>query len=171
IKQLVVCLYSLFICRRGADGLTETLVELGQNTTINCSLNIESAYWYIQHQPQPPQAILHSFTSRSPAAFYYNTTFRQKYSLETGHRLLIHNVTVDDCGVYYCAKKEDQSLLFSNGTRLMTAGKCTFHSMMNMYGVQICMVYRYVWCTDMYGVHMSYLLGMFPIMENSVFQF
>jgi hypothetical protein len=134
-------------------------VELGQNTTINCSLNIESAYWYIQHQPQPPQAILHSFTSRSPAAFYYNKNYRQKYSLLTGHRLLIQNVTVDDCGVYYCAKKEDQSLLFSSGTRLMTAGKCTFHSMMNMYGVQIvwctdmygvqiCMVYRYVWCTD-----------------------
>lgn len=110
----------LLICCRGADGLTETLVELGQNTTINCSLNIESAYWYIQHQPQPPLAILHSFTSNSPAAFYYNNNYRQTYSLETGNRLFIHNVTVDNCGVYYCAKKEDQSLLFSNGTRPLT---------------------------------------------------
>ncbi|CDQ85319.1 unnamed protein product [Oncorhynchus mykiss] len=118
--RVVGHLLCLFICCRGADGLTETLVELGQNTTINCSLNIESAYWYIQHQPQPPLAILRSFTSRSPDAFYYNKNYRQKYSLETGHRLLIQNVTVDDCGVFYCAKKEDQSLLFSNGTRLMT---------------------------------------------------
>lgn len=110
----------LIICCRGADGLTGTLVELGQNTTINCSLNIESAYWYIQHQPQPPLAILRSFSNSSPAAFYYNKNYRQKYSLETGNRLFIQNVTVDDCGVFYCAKKEEQSLLFSNGTRLMT---------------------------------------------------
>uniref|UniRef100_A0A4W5KJ69 Immunoglobulin domain-containing protein n=1 Tax=Hucho hucho TaxID=62062 RepID=A0A4W5KJ69_9TELE len=110
----------LFICCLGADGLTETLVELGQNATINCSLNIESAYWYIQHHPQPPLAILRSFTSSSLAAFYSNNTFRHKYSLLTGNRLLIQNVTVDDCGVFYCAKKENDCLLFGKGTRLMT---------------------------------------------------
>ncbi|KAK6325505.1 hypothetical protein J4Q44_G00048470, partial [Coregonus suidteri] len=71
-------LLCLFICCWGAGGLTETLVELGQNATINCSLNIESAYWYIQHQPQPPLAILRSFISSSPAAFYYNHHFKQK---------------------------------------------------------------------------------------------
>uniref|UniRef100_A0A4W5QJJ1 Ig-like domain-containing protein n=1 Tax=Hucho hucho TaxID=62062 RepID=A0A4W5QJJ1_9TELE len=118
--RVVVHLLCLFICCRGANGLTETLVELGQNATINCSLNIESAYWYIQHQPQPPLAILRSFTSSSPVAFYYNNNYRQKYSLETGARLLIQNVTVDDCGVFYCAKKEEGRLIFSNGTRLMT---------------------------------------------------
>uniref|UniRef100_A0A4W5RBY4 Immunoglobulin domain-containing protein n=1 Tax=Hucho hucho TaxID=62062 RepID=A0A4W5RBY4_9TELE len=100
--------------------LLHTLVELGQNATINCSLNIESAYWYIQHHPQPPLAILRSFTSSSLVAFYYNNNYRQKYSIETGNRLLIQNVTVDDCGVFYCAKEENDSLLFSNGTRLMT---------------------------------------------------
>lgn len=113
----------LFICCLGADGLTGTLVELGQNTIINCSLKIESAYWYIQHHPQPPLVLLRSFISSSPIAFYYNNTFRQKYSLETGNRLLIQNVTVDDCGVYYCTKKEKDLILFSNGTRLMTTGK------------------------------------------------
>ncbi|KAM9396910.1 uncharacterized protein ACWYII_032464 isoform 1-T1 [Salvelinus alpinus] len=119
--RVVGHLLCLIICCRGADGLTETLVELGQNATINCSLNIESAYWYIQHQPQPPLAILRSFTSSSPAAFYYNNNYRQKYSLETGNRLFMQNVTVDDCGVFYCAKKEESRLIFSNGTRLMTA--------------------------------------------------
>ncbi|KAM9396911.1 uncharacterized protein ACWYII_032464 isoform 2-T2 [Salvelinus alpinus] len=121
--RVVGHLLCLIICCRGADGLTETLVELGQNATINCSLNIESAYWYIQHQPQPPLAILRSFTSSSPAAFYYNNNYRQKYSLETGNRLFMQNVTVDDCGVFYCAKKEESRLIFSNGTRLMTADK------------------------------------------------
>ncbi|XP_055786171.1 uncharacterized protein LOC129859936 [Salvelinus fontinalis] len=119
--RVVGHLLCLIICCRGADGLTETLVELGQNTTINCSLNIESAYWYIQHQPQSPLAILRSFTSSSPAAFYYNNNYRHKYSLETGNSLFIQNVTVDDCGVFYCAKKEEGRLIFSNGTRLMTA--------------------------------------------------
>ncbi|CAB1327692.1 unnamed protein product, partial [Coregonus sp. 'balchen'] len=113
----------LFICCWGAGGLTETLVELGQNATINCSLNIESAYWYIQHQPQPPLAILRSFTSSRPAAFYYNNHFKQKYSLLTEYRLFIQNVTVDDCGVFYCAKKEEGRLIFSNGTRLMITDK------------------------------------------------
>ncbi|XP_014007760.2 uncharacterized protein isoform X3 [Salmo salar] len=119
--RVVGHLLCLIICCRGADGLTGTLVELGQNTTINCSLNIESAYWYIQHQPQPPLAILRSFSNSSPAAFYYNKNYRQKYSLETGNRLFIQNVTVDDCGVFYCAKKEEGRLIFSNGARLMTA--------------------------------------------------
>ncbi|XP_038854315.1 CD276 antigen-like isoform X1 [Salvelinus namaycush] len=119
--RVVGHLLCLIICCLGADGLTETLVELGQNTIINCSINIESAYWYIQHQPQPPLAILRSFTSSSPAAFYYNNNYRQKYSLETGNSLFIQNVTVDDCGVFYCAKKEEGRLIFSNGTRLMTA--------------------------------------------------
>ncbi|CAB1327693.1 unnamed protein product [Coregonus sp. 'balchen'] len=104
----------------GAEALTETLVELGHNATLNCSLNGTNVHWYIQHQLQPPLAILRSFTSSSPAAFYYNHNFRQKYSLETGNRLLIQNVTVDENGVYYCAKKENDSLLFSNGTRFMT---------------------------------------------------
>ncbi|XP_029596389.1 uncharacterized protein LOC115179168 isoform X2 [Salmo trutta] len=119
--RVVGHLLCLIICCRGADGLTGTLVELGQNATINCSLNIESAYWYIQHQPQPPLAILRSFSNSSPAAFYYNKNYRQKYSLETGNRLFIQNVTVDDCGVFYCAKKEEGRLIFSNGARLMTA--------------------------------------------------
>uniref|UniRef100_A0A673XHU3 Immunoglobulin domain-containing protein n=1 Tax=Salmo trutta TaxID=8032 RepID=A0A673XHU3_SALTR len=106
----------------GTEALTETLVELGHNATLNCSLNVTDVHWYIQHHPQPPLAILRSFSNSSIAGFYYNYTFRQKYSLETGNRLLVQNVTVDDCGVYHCAKKEKDFVLFSNGTRLMTTG-------------------------------------------------
>lgn len=104
----------------GTEALTETLVELGHNATLSCSLIVTNAHWYLHRHPQPPLAILRSFSNSSPAAFYYNKNYRQKYSLETGNRLFIQNVTVDDCGVFYCAKKEEQSLLFSNGTRLMT---------------------------------------------------
>ncbi|XP_055786168.1 uncharacterized protein LOC129859934 [Salvelinus fontinalis] len=121
MSRIVSCLFCVLRLCVGAEALTETLVELGHNATLNCSLNVNNVHWYLHRHPQPPLAILRSFTSSSPAAFYYNnTTFRQKYSLETGNRLLIQNVTVDDCGVFYCAKKENDNLLFSNGTRLMT---------------------------------------------------
>uniref|UniRef100_A0A8C7G9L2 Immunoglobulin domain-containing protein n=1 Tax=Oncorhynchus kisutch TaxID=8019 RepID=A0A8C7G9L2_ONCKI len=121
MTRIVACLFCVLKLCVGAEALTETLVELGHNATLNCSLNnVTDAHWYLHRQPQPPLAILRSFSSRSPDAFYYNNNYRQKYSLETGHRLLIQNVTVDDCGVYYCAKKENDSFLFSNGTRLMT---------------------------------------------------
>ncbi|KAK6325506.1 hypothetical protein J4Q44_G00048480 [Coregonus suidteri] len=120
MSRIVACLFCVLKLCVGAEALTETLVELGHNATLNCSLNGTDVHWYIQHQLQPPLAILRSFTSSSPAAFYYNHHFRHKYSLERGNRLLIQNVTVVENGVYYCAKKENDSLLFSNGTRLMT---------------------------------------------------
>uniref|UniRef100_A0A673XHQ0 Immunoglobulin domain-containing protein n=2 Tax=Salmo trutta TaxID=8032 RepID=A0A673XHQ0_SALTR len=122
MSRIVSCLFCVLRLCVGTEALTETLVELGHNATLNCSLNVTNVHWYIQHHPQPPLVILRSFSSSSPVAFYYNNTFRQKYSLETGNRLLIQNVTVDDCGVYYCAKKEKDFVLFSNGTRLMTTG-------------------------------------------------
>uniref|UniRef100_A0A4W5R879 Ig-like domain-containing protein n=1 Tax=Hucho hucho TaxID=62062 RepID=A0A4W5R879_9TELE len=118
--RIAACLFCVLRLCLGTEALTETLVELGCNATLNCSLNVANVHWYLQRHPQPPLAILRSFTSSSLAAFYSNNTFRQKYSLLTGNGLLIQNVTVDDCGVFYCAKKENDSLLFSNGTRLMT---------------------------------------------------
>eukprot|EP00063_Salmo_salar_P032739 XP_014007574.1 PREDICTED: uncharacterized protein LOC106575543 isoform X1 [Salmo salar] len=120
MSRIVACLFCVLRLCVGTEALTETLVGLGHNATLNCSLIVTNAHWYLHRHPQPPLAILRSFSSSSPAAFYYNNNYRQKYSLETGNRLFIQNVTVDDCGVYYCAKKENDNLLFSNGTRLMT---------------------------------------------------
>uniref|UniRef100_A0A4W5QJ85 Immunoglobulin V-set domain-containing protein n=1 Tax=Hucho hucho TaxID=62062 RepID=A0A4W5QJ85_9TELE len=77
MSWIVSCLFCVLRQCVGTEALTETLVEFGRNATLNCSLNGTNVHWYIQHHPQPPLAILRSFTSSCPVAFYYNNNYRQ----------------------------------------------------------------------------------------------
>ncbi|XP_069053483.1 uncharacterized protein [Lepisosteus oculatus] len=110
--QLCVLLLSLQAhCRTGRS------VSPGQNVSLECPLSTGEVYWYRQDSAELLLAILRSFESTSTTPFYYNG-FGKHYSLETNSRLLIHNVTSHDSGMYYCARKEKDIFVFSNGTRL-----------------------------------------------------
>ncbi|XP_016345180.1 uncharacterized protein LOC107691197 [Sinocyclocheilus anshuiensis] len=110
ILQLNLC---LLIWCQAAETLTDQLINLGQNVTINCDLTNE-VYWFLLKLPFSSVMILRSFSN--PIPFYYNASYKQKYSVTSKH-LFINNVTTDELGVYFCMSP-DGSPHFSNGTRL-----------------------------------------------------
>ncbi|XP_019897815.1 uncharacterized protein LOC109614917 [Esox lucius] len=112
----------------GAQDITVKCVEPGYNVTINCTFTTtiqfesDDVNWFIHRQAQPPVAILKSYNSMNIHPFCFISDCRQKYSLLPEHKLIIKNVTADDCAVYYCVKQYKGRSVFSNGTRLMTTG-------------------------------------------------
>ncbi|XP_016370946.1 uncharacterized protein LOC107710632 [Sinocyclocheilus rhinocerous] len=113
MKILQLQLYVLMCCQAAVSDLS---TDLGSNVTINCDLDENEVYWILLKTSDPPTVILRSFsTPKSP--FYFNKTFRNKYSVQFKHRLVINNVTADELGVYYCMNTETPPKL-SNSTRL-----------------------------------------------------
>uniref|UniRef100_A0A671KW39 Ig-like domain-containing protein n=1 Tax=Sinocyclocheilus anshuiensis TaxID=1608454 RepID=A0A671KW39_9TELE len=105
----------LLVWCQAVETLTE-LTNLGQNVSINCDLEEKEIYWMLLKLPNRPVMILRLF-STSPTPFYYDASFRPKYSVHPKHHLFIKNVTLDELGVYYCMTTEAPPK-FSNGTRL-----------------------------------------------------
>ncbi|XP_016106887.1 uncharacterized protein [Sinocyclocheilus grahami] len=106
-------LYVLICCQAA---VAELLADLGSNVTINCDLDENEVYWILLKTSDPPTVILRTFpTPISP--HYYNKTFRNKYSVQFNHRLVINNVTADELGVYYCMNTRTPPKL-SNSTRI-----------------------------------------------------
>ncbi|XP_065115985.1 uncharacterized protein [Paramisgurnus dabryanus] len=103
----------LFISCQTAETLDQ-LTDLGQNVTINCDLDSNEVYWILLKQSDSHTVILRSF---SKSAHYFNKTFKKKYSVQSKHRLVIYNITVDELGVYYCMNKDTPPKL-STSTRL-----------------------------------------------------
>ncbi len=88
---------------------------------INCDLDENEVYWILLKTADPPTEILRSM-SATTSPFYFNKTFRKKYSVQFKHRLVINNVTADELGVYYCMNTETPPKL-SNSTRIYFNGE------------------------------------------------
>ncbi|KTF84669.1 hypothetical protein cypCar_00031961 [Cyprinus carpio] len=112
IIQHLIC---LLVWCQAVETLTE-LTNLGQNVSINCDLEEKEIYWMLLQLPNRPVMILRLF-STSPTPFYYDASFKAKYSVQPKHHLFINNVTLDELGIYYCMTTEAPPR-FSNGTRL-----------------------------------------------------
>uniref|UniRef100_A0A8C9TW75 Ig-like domain-containing protein n=2 Tax=Scleropages formosus TaxID=113540 RepID=A0A8C9TW75_SCLFO len=120
ISSLYLCMY---VCSLVTESLTMAPVRPGHNVTINCSLSTENIYWYVQQPGMAPLAVLRSFADVSHEAIYFND-FKGKFVLQTHGRLLIQNVTRQDCMVFYCAVTSNESLVFSNGIKLNIDDMC-----------------------------------------------
>lgn len=111
-------LYVLIWCRAAVSDLP---TDLGSNVIINCDLDENEVYWIVLKTPDPPTVILRTLyniqhtTPKTP--FYFNNTFRNKYSVQFKHGLVINNVTADELGVYYCMNTRTPPKL-SNSTRI-----------------------------------------------------
>ncbi len=104
--------------------MSDLLTDLGSNVTINCDLDENEVYWILLKSADPPTVILRSMsTTTSP--FYFNDTFRKKYSVQFKHRLVINNVTADELGVYYCMNTETPPKL-SNSSRIYFNGELIY---------------------------------------------
>uniref|UniRef100_A0A8C1LQJ5 Ig-like domain-containing protein n=1 Tax=Cyprinus carpio TaxID=7962 RepID=A0A8C1LQJ5_CYPCA len=111
----------VLICCQAA--VSDLLTDLGSNVIINCDLDENEVYWILQKISDPPTVILRTLYNIQHTQIpphYYNNTFRNKYSVQFKHRLVINNVTADELGVYYCMNTETPPKL-SNSTRLGTA--------------------------------------------------
>ncbi len=95
------------------------ITDLGSNVIINCDLDENEVYWILLKTADPPTVILRSFSASS---FYHNKSFRNKYSVQFKHRLVINNVTADELGVYYCMNTRTPPKL-SNSTRIYFNGE------------------------------------------------
>uniref|UniRef100_A0A8C1W238 Si:dkey-208m12.3 n=1 Tax=Cyprinus carpio TaxID=7962 RepID=A0A8C1W238_CYPCA len=111
---LFIHFIDILICIKAA--VSDLLTDLGSNVIINCDLDENEVYWILLKTPDPPTVILRSFTAPN-SPFYFNKTFRNKYSVQFKHRLVINNVTADELGVYYCINTRTPPKL-SNSTRL-----------------------------------------------------
>ncbi|KAI7790752.1 hypothetical protein IRJ41_000383 [Triplophysa rosa] len=112
MKIIQLQLYLLIWCQ--AAETLDQLKDLGQNVTINCDLDEREIYWLLLKVPDPPVMILRTLSTTS---LFFNTTFRQKYSVQSKNHLFINNITVNELGVYYCMKT-DTPPKFSTGIRL-----------------------------------------------------
>ncbi|XP_077081891.1 uncharacterized protein LOC143735616 [Siphateles boraxobius] len=113
MKIIQLQLYVLICCHAA---VSDQLTDSGSNVTINCDLDENEVYWILLKTPDPPTVILRSMSTTS-SPFYTNETFRQKYSVQFKHCLVINNVTADELGVYYCMNTRTPPKL-SNSTRL-----------------------------------------------------
>ncbi|XP_059425764.1 uncharacterized protein LOC132160080 isoform X2 [Carassius carassius] len=120
----VFCSTDLLLWCQAAETLTDHLTDLGQNVTINCDLDVTEVIWLLL-KLDSPVLILRTFTSTH--SFYFNKTFKQKYSVQNKHNLFINNVTIDDLGVYYCMKI-DPPQKYSSGTRLKIIAEIQNHT-------------------------------------------
>jgi len=118
-----VCFIStvLLVCQTTAS-LIDKRVNLGENVTLDCQIDVKEMYWVFQKRTDSPVLIMRTFSSHSTVPQFYEERFKVKYSLLTLSRLFISNITVDELGIYYCAKT-GQSLQLSDGTRLYISGK------------------------------------------------
>ncbi|XP_050951225.1 uncharacterized protein LOC127153948 [Labeo rohita] len=110
--------YLLLVCQT-TETIMEEEVNLGENVTLECMIDVKDIYWVFLKPPDYVVVILRTFSSESTSSLFYQERLKDKYSTLTLSRLFISNVTIDELGIYYCAKT-GSSLQLSDGTRLYT---------------------------------------------------
>ncbi|XP_053347938.1 uncharacterized protein LOC128518723 [Clarias gariepinus] len=118
MKILHIYFY-LLVCCGAAESFTEKSVDLGQNVTLKCEVSVKNVYWFLMKPLEPPVFILRSYSSKSLTAEYSNTSFSKRFSLQYNSTLLVHNISTNELGVYYCSQTQNASLHNSSrGIRL-----------------------------------------------------
>lgn len=100
------------------EGLFDKRVNLGENVTLDCQIDVKEMFWVFQKLTDAPVLILRTFSTESTVSHILEERFRNKYSSLTLSRLFISSITIDEIGVYYCIKRDSTTIKFSNGTRL-----------------------------------------------------
>ncbi|ROL55454.1 hypothetical protein DPX16_20830 [Anabarilius grahami] len=107
----------LLVCQT-TESLTDKQVNLGQNVTLDCQIDVSDVYWVFQKLTDSPVLILRTFLSGFTSSLIQDERFKDKYSSLTLSHLFISNITIDKLGIYYCVKTTVSGLRLSNGTRL-----------------------------------------------------
>ncbi|XP_051282910.1 uncharacterized protein LOC127378332 isoform X1 [Dicentrarchus labrax] len=119
IMDLIWVILLVFLVCTEAGNLTEVRVELGHNATLNCSLEPPNIYWYMEVHSQCRALIIRTFTKNKTNSNSIYTTFISKYIAEV-NRLTIVNATAEDCRLYFCARKQNNSFIFEDTFHLVS---------------------------------------------------
>ncbi|XP_075951010.1 uncharacterized protein LOC142952880 [Anarhichas minor] len=101
----------------------EVLVEVavGQNATLTCSVDTTDVHWSIEISSQVKVHLARSYSSDPEESEYcVNTSFKHKY-MAMGNTLVISNITAEDNGRYFCGRKNNNNVIFTDTFRLVTA--------------------------------------------------
>ncbi|XP_016129985.1 uncharacterized protein [Sinocyclocheilus grahami] len=116
MRTVQLLLFCLLVCQT-TESLTDKRVNLGQNVTLDCQIDVKDIYWVFQKGTDSPVLILRTFSSESTISRLKNQSLKNKYSSLTLSRLFISNVTINELGIYYCVKT-GSFLQLSDGIRL-----------------------------------------------------
>ncbi|KAL1251567.1 hypothetical protein QQF64_019363 [Cirrhinus molitorella] len=157
-KVQLLLFYLLLVCQT-TESLIDKLVKLGQNVTLDCLIGENDIYWVFQKPSDSVVSILRTFTLNTTTHKLYDKRFRDKYSSLTLSRLFITNVTIDELGIYYCAKSDD-TLLLSDGIRLeITAAQDQNETELNNQTQQTLIVFYVILSIVLF----SAVIGLFQI--------
>ncbi|XP_076736890.1 uncharacterized protein LOC143415209 [Maylandia zebra] len=120
LKLIMVLLWMillvLLLCAE-AENVTEVRGELGTNVTLTCSNQTSDPHWYMEIHSQFRAGIGRSFSSAGST--YCSPGFETKFSI-TGNKLIIKNLTAEDCRLYFCGIKRDGSIHFVESFHLVS---------------------------------------------------
>uniref|UniRef100_A0A8C2H330 Ig-like domain-containing protein n=1 Tax=Cyprinus carpio TaxID=7962 RepID=A0A8C2H330_CYPCA len=116
MRTAQLLLFCLLVCQT-TESLTDKLVNLGENVTLDCQTDVKEIYWVFQKPTDSPLLILRTFSSESSSSNVQDQKLKDKHSSLTLSRLFIINITVHELGIYYCVN-QNTTLQISNGTRL-----------------------------------------------------
>ncbi|KAF4097531.1 uncharacterized protein LOC131531175 isoform X1 [Onychostoma macrolepis] len=119
MRTAQLLLFFLLAWCQTTESLTDKCVNLGENVTLDCQIDVKEIYWVFQKLTDSPVLILRTFTAEYTSSHVQDQRLKDKYSALTRSRLFISNITVHELGIYYCAKL-NKTLQISNGTRLHT---------------------------------------------------
>uniref|UniRef100_UPI0037E7ECD5 uncharacterized protein n=1 Tax=Semicossyphus pulcher TaxID=241346 RepID=UPI0037E7ECD5 len=108
---LLLVVLLAFLLSAWAQNSTEVRVELGQNVTLNCSLDIPDIYWYMEIHSSVKVCIIRTF---SGVPILQVSAPAHKYNSKQGNRLQISNVTAEDYRLYSCASKLQGSIRYKD---------------------------------------------------------
>ncbi|XP_049921181.1 uncharacterized protein LOC126402894 isoform X2 [Epinephelus moara] len=127
--DLVWTVLPVFLLCAEAQNLTVVKAELGQNATLNCSVNIMSIHWYVEIRSQVRGLIAETFTPDPNDTLYHiYTTLKTKY-IAMGNKMVITNITSEDHRFYFCATKKKNNVIFRE----------TFHFVSGVVFTSVCL--------------------------------
>lgn len=113
-------LATLLVCAAAQD-LIKIEAELGRDLTLNCSLKTSTIFWYMEINSQVTGCIAHVIDTD---IMYWVKSSMSKYEATINH-LVIRNVSVEDCRLYFCGRRINTSIHFEKTFRVVSS-KCRF---------------------------------------------
>ncbi|XP_044201153.1 uncharacterized protein LOC122976638 [Thunnus albacares] len=117
--ELLWMILPVFLVCAEAENVTEVKAELGQNVTLNCSVEVSDIYWYMEIHNQFRVQILRTFGKTDDNPHYCDPEFKTKYSV-LENRLVITNVTAEDFRRYFCAQNKNGRIRFEGTISLVS---------------------------------------------------
>ncbi|XP_005932837.2 uncharacterized protein LOC102298551 [Haplochromis burtoni] len=120
LKLIMVLLWMILLvvllCAE-AENVTKVREELGTNVTLTCSNQTSDTHWYMEIHSQFRACISRSFSTADST--YCSPDFETKFSI-LGNKLVIKNLTAEDCRLYFCGIKRGGSTQFVDTFNLVS---------------------------------------------------